>query len=397
MKILVVQESDWLKRNPHQQHHLMDRMVLRGHEVKVIDYPIDWLKEDPDGFVFHREVHDNVHKVKPEADIQVIRPGFIKEPGLNYASLYFTHKNEIKKQIKEFEPDIIMGLGLLNAYTGSKLAKANNIPFVYYLIDVLYALIPEKAFQSFGKQVNIKAIKNADLVITINQKLSELAVELGSTEDKTILIDAGIDLNDFDPDLDDSSIRNEYNIALDDTVLFFMGFIYEFAGMKELAIELGKNKDKYPKMKILIVGDGDAYERLKEIKEEYDLGDQLILTGRQPYERIPEFLASADFCLLPAYIDEEIMQDIVPIKLYEYLAMEKVVIATELPGISREFGYGNGIEYVHKAEEVLELAQSILDNGEYEELSKKGREYVKSNDWEAITDKFENAMKNLLR
>ncbi len=290
-----------------------------------------------------------------------------------------------------------MGLGLLNAYTGSKLAKANNIPFVYYLIDVLYALIPEKAFQSFGKQVNIKAIKNADLVITINQKLSELAVELGSTEDKTILIDAGIDLNDFDPELDDSSIRNEYNIAPDDTVLFFMGFIYEFAGMKELAIELGKNKDKYPKMKILIVGDGDAYERLKEIKEEYDLGDQLILTGRQPYERIPEFLASADFCLLPAYIDEEIMQDIVPIKLYEYLAMEKVVIATELPGISREFGYGNGIEYVHKAEEVLELAQKILDNGEYEELSKKGREYVKSNDWEAITDKFENAMKNLLR
>ena len=60
-------------------------------------------------------------------------------------------------------------------------------------------------------------------------------------------------------------------------------------------------------------------------------------------------------------------------------------------------GYGNGIEYVHKAEEVLELAQRILDNGEYEELSKKGREYVKSNDWEAITDKFENAMKNLLR
>lgn len=396
MKILVVQESDWLKRNPHQQHHLMDRMVLRGHEVKVIDYPIDWPKEDPDGLVFHREVHDNVHKVKPEADIQVIRPGFIKEPGLNYASLYFTHKSEIKKQIREFEPDIIMGLGLLNAYTGSKLAKANGIPFVYYLIDVLYALIPEKAFQSFGKQVNIKAIKNADLVITINQKLSELAVELGSTEDKTILIDAGIDLNDFDPELDDSNIRNEYNIAPDDTVLFFMGFIYEFAGMKELAIELGKNKDKYPKMKILIVGDGDAYERLKEIKEEYDLGDQLILTGRQPYERIPEFLASADFCLLPAYIDEEIMQDIVPIKLYEYLAMEKVVIATELPGISREFGYGNGIEYVHQAEEVLELAQRILDNGEYEDLSKKGREYVKSNDWEAITDKFEDAMKNLL-
>ena len=315
---------------------------------------------------------------------------------MNYASLYFTHKNEIKRQIDEFKPDIIMGLGLLNAYTGSKLAKKHNIPFVYYLIDVLYALIPEKAFQSFGKKVNMKAIENSDLVITINQKLKELAIDLGADPNETILIDAGIDLNDFDPNLDDSNIRHQYNIAPEDTVLFFMGWIYEFAGMKELAIELGKNKEKYPNMKILIVGDGDAYDKMVQIKEEYELGDQLILTGKQPYERIPEFLASADFCLLPAYIDEEIMQDIVPIKLYEYLAMEKVVIATELPGISKEFGYGNGIEYVQKAEEVLETAQRILDEGKYEEISKKGREYVKSNDWEAITDKFEKALEDLI-
>ena len=314
---------------------------------------------------------------------------------LNYASLYYTHKKEIKKQIDEFKPDIIMSLGLLNAYTGSKLAKKHNIPFVYYLIDVLYALIPEKAFQSMGKKVSMEAIDNSDLVISINQKLLELSEELGAKN--TILIDAGIDLDDFDPNLDDSNIRAEYNIAKDDTVLFFMGWIYEFAGMKELAIELGKNKDKYPNMKILIVGDGDAYDKMVAIKEEYDLGDQLILTGRQPYERIPEFLASADFCLLPAYIDEEIMQDIVPIKLYEYLAMEKVVIATELPGISKEFGYGHGIEYVQKAEEVLETAQKILDEGKYEEIGKAGREYVKSNDWEAITDKFEKALEELIK
>jgi len=396
MRILIVQESDWLKRNPHQQHHLADRMVLRGHEVKVIDYPIDWPKEDNEGFIFKREVHDNISKVKEDANIQVIRPSFIKKPGLNYLSLYFSHKKEIKKQINEFKPDIIMGLGLLNAYTGSKLAKKNNIPFVYYLIDVLYALIPEKAFQSFGKKVNMKAIENSNLVITINQKLKELAIDLGAKEEETILIDAGIDLDDFNPDLDDSNIRKQYGIDEDDIVLFFMGWIYEFAGMKELAIELGKNKDKYKNMKILIVGDGDAYDKMLAIKEEYDLGNQLILTGKQPYERIPEFLATADFCLLPAYIDEEIMQDIVPIKLYEYLAMEKVVIATELPGISREFGYGNGIEYVQKAEEVLECAQTILDNGNYDKISKAGREYVKSNDWEAITDKFENALENLI-
>jgi chemotaxis signal transduction protein len=45
MKILLVQESDWLKRNPHQQHHLMGRMSIRGHETVVIDYDIDWRKK----------------------------------------------------------------------------------------------------------------------------------------------------------------------------------------------------------------------------------------------------------------------------------------------------------------------------------------------------------------
>lgn len=41
MKILVVQESNWLTRNPHQQHHLMERLAERGHSVRVIDYDID--------------------------------------------------------------------------------------------------------------------------------------------------------------------------------------------------------------------------------------------------------------------------------------------------------------------------------------------------------------------
>ena len=63
---------------------------------------------------------------------------------------------------------------------------------------------------------------------------------------ETIVIDAGIDFDSYNPDLDDFKIRNELNIAENDIVLFFMGWIYDFAGMKELAIELGKRKNEYP-------------------------------------------------------------------------------------------------------------------------------------------------------
>ncbi|MDL2270619.1 glycosyltransferase family 4 protein [Methanobrevibacter sp. OttesenSCG-928-I08] len=396
MKILLTQESDWLERNPHQQHHLMDRMAIRGHEIKVIDYPIDWTKDKSKGLIYPKEVYDDVYKIDKRAGIQVIRPKFIKLPVLNYISLAFSHRKEISKQIKEFKPDIVLSLGIMNAYISSVYAKKYNVPYAYYLIDLIYNLIPEKLFQPFGKIAIKRAISNSNLVITINQKLKDLAIELGSTKDETLVIDAGIDFNDFDPNLDDSSIRKEYGINKDDVVLFFMGWIYNFAGMKELAIDLGKNKEKYPKIKIVIVGDGDAYEDMLAIKEKYDLKDQLILTGKQPYTKIPEFLSLADFCMLPAYKDEQIMQDIVPIKLYEYLAMEKVVIATELPGISKEFGYGNGIEYVQSADEVLELVDKILSENRYEKIAKAGREHVKHNDWNAITDTFEKTLIDLV-
>ncbi|MDP3033883.1 MAG: glycosyltransferase, partial [Methanobacteriaceae archaeon] len=330
MRILIVQESDWIERNPHQQHHLMDRLSVKGHSIRVIDYGIDWRRKDEKRFDFlvDRKVFHHVHKVKPKARIQVIRPSLIQIPFLDYVSIPYFHGKEIERQIKEFKPDVIIAFGLLNANLAARSANKHSIPFVYYLIDVLYALIPEKIFQGLGKNINKRTIARSDLVLTINQRLAELAIELGSNPEKTQIIDAGIDLKQFNPDLDGSRIREEYGIKEDDTVLFFMGWIYNFAGMKELAIELGQNKEKYSQIKIVVVGDGDAYDDMVRIRDKYGLQDQLILTGKQPYNRIPEFTAAADICLLPAHQDEEIMQDIVPIKIYEYMAMEKPVIVT---------------------------------------------------------------------
>jgi len=386
MNILVVQESDWIKRNPHQQHHLMERLSLRGHEIRVIDYPTDWCEN---GIYQRRNMVKNYHKIHAEASTEVISPSILKVPILVYISLILSHTKEIKRQIKECKPDVIVGFGIINTYLASRTAKKENIPFIYYWIDVLHRLIPEKGFQALGGYLERAAIQNSTEVITINHKLEEFVKGLGATN--TRVIGAGIDLEKFNPNLKGTSIRQEYGIKEGDKVLFFMGFLYHFAGLKEVALEF--KKDKYKNLKLLIVGDGDAYLDLQNIVKEHDLSENVILVGQKPYNEIPEFLAASDICILPAYPDEEIMQDIVPIKIYEYMAMGKPVITTELPGVMKEFGEENGISYVEKPSDVLVKASDIDITAE----GGKARRFVEENDWGKITDEFESILKGVVR
>ena len=175
----------------------------------------------------------------------------------------------------------------------------------------------------------------------------------------------------------------------DDIVLFFMGWLYNFSGLKEVALELARSRDRFPKLKLLIVGDGDAFPDLQRIRDENHLGDKLILTGKQPYEKVPEFIAASDICILPADPKEKIMQDIVPIKMYEYMALGKPVISTMLPGIMREFGEGNGVLYVETPEMVPETAYTLATNGSIKNHGNSARMYVQDLDWDTITDTFE--------
>ncbi|GAH31718.1 unnamed protein product, partial [marine sediment metagenome] len=164
MRILLVQESDWLARGPHQQHHLGDRLSLKGHQIRVIDYEISWRQQEKKELYTRKRVFKHISKVLEEADITLIRPGILKIPVLDYLSLILSHRIEIGRQIEEFGPDIIIGFGILNAYKAMNLAKKNRIPFVYYLIDALHTLIPSKLLWPLGKIVEKQGLKRADRV-----------------------------------------------------------------------------------------------------------------------------------------------------------------------------------------------------------------------------------------
>lgn len=394
MKILITQDTDWIKRYPGQQHHLAERLALRGHEIRVIDYEILWKTDGKRELFSKRQIFDNISKVLNSPGITVIRPGIIKISYLDYVSMIFSYGYEINNQIKEFKPDIIIGHSILTNYISMVLAKIYNIPFVFHMTDAQHTIIPSKYLQPLGRLIEQNILKNADRVVVINDRLKDYAIRMGSTFDKTHVVKAGIDLERYDPKINGDKIREEFGIMKEDMVLFFMGWLYNFSGLKEVAIELGKIKKERSDIKLLIVGHGDAFNDIKKIIKDFDLQDHVFLAGGQPYDRIPEFIASSDICLLPAY-NNETMKDIVPIKLYEYMALGKPVISTNLPGVIREFGEDNGIIYVIEPELALDKAICLIDNKMIRENGLRARKFIESYSWENVVISFENMLKYL--
>ena len=140
---------------------------------------------------------------------------------------------------------------------------------------------------------------------------------------------------------------------------------------------------------------GALYDELNKIKGQ--LKDQLIIIGWQPYEKIPELIAASDICLLPADPTEKIMQDIVPIKLYEYMAMGKPVITTKLPGVMKEFGEDHGVVYVNNPEAALWKAVELIEGGMVEAYGHTARRFVRMCGWADVVDEFEGVLEELRR
>jgi glycosyltransferase involved in cell wall biosynthesis len=390
MRILITQESDWLKRYPLLQHHVAEMMSLRGHEVRAIDYELLWRDEEKRGIRSRREVFPDVSRVYQGSRVTLIRPGIVKIPFVDYLSLLFSHRREIDHQIKEFAPDLIVGFGILNSCLAARATRGTGIPFVYYWIDVLHGLIPFRPLQPIGKAVERATLKRSDRVLANSGGLRDYVVKMGASVRRTYVVRSGINLRQFDPSVDGGSIRARYGLASGDIVLLFVGWLYRTSGLKEVALEMAREGSSG--VKLLVVGDGDAYDELEGIRQRHGLHKKLILAGRKAYEEIPAFIAASDTCILPARPDVELMQHIVPIKLYEYMAMGRPVISTRLPGVVAEFGNDNGIVYVDSPHEVVARAVELAQSKSMASVGARARQFAKNLAWDTVVDEFERIL-----
>ena len=393
MRILVVQESDWLERGPHQSHHVMERLALRGHEIRVIDFEIDWRLRSSGIILPDRVIHRNVHKATPDGRVTVIRPPTIRAPILEYLSLLVTHYCEISRQMKDFKPQAIVGFGILNSWIAIRLAARHQVPFIHYVIDELQRLVPQPALRGLADKIERNNMRHSTIVAAINEGLRDYSIDMGASPHDTVVVRAGIDLERFSRSANRETLRKALGFRDNDVVLFFMGWLYNFSGLKEVVSHMGAAPREETTIKLIILGKGEASRELSELCAKHRLADRVSLIDWKPYEEIPDYLASSDICILPAY-KNDVMRNIVPIKMYEYMAAGKPVIATRLPGLVKEFGDNNGVTYIEDPEDLIDVARELARKGALADEGMKARKYVQANDWDGIVSMFERVLQD---
>ncbi|MHC1680318.1 MAG: glycosyltransferase [Methanomassiliicoccales archaeon] len=388
MKLLVVQESDWLDVGVHDSHHIFERLSAEGWKITVIDYEIRNLGKKGETLFNKRQVFNGIKKATKSGSVQVIRPSFIRMPVLNYLSIPFTHYSEIKRELINNRPDAVIGMGIINTCILAALSKKFKIPFFYYMIDQLDELIPIRSMRWVGRGMIHFSVSNAVKVIVTNNKLLGYARSLGAGSDQLEVVGHGVDPSLYQG-VDGKIIRNELGFKDDEIVLFFMGWLYNFCGLDSVADGLEAFGGK---VKLLVIGKGEMYDSLKDKAKR---NENIVLLEWQPFEELPKYIMASDICILP-FIKNEITSNIVPLKIYEYLAAGKPVISTRLSGIVEEFKDEGIIHYIQNPEEIWRALKEVAGDATINNAREDLREFINKQTWESKTDAFKSVLNGKL-
>ncbi len=398
MNILVLQETDWLTRGPHIQHHIFERLsTIPSIKVTIIDYDID-KKINSKSRIIKRKVYENVSRTIKKSNIKIIRTGHIQVPYLRRISSMLTNFVEILKIIRKNKPDVIIAYSLTNGILGLTLANLFKIPYIFHYIDILHQLIPIKSVQGIAKIITRVIFKFSDRILVYTLLHQARIIKEGADPDKVLILPNGISLeNTLVDEKKFLELKKQISITDDDFVIFFMGYLYDFAGLKEIIDYYNPyNKTGKLKLKFLILGDGGIFNEIRNhIKKTQ--ADWVFLVGRVSYFEITEYIQLADLCLL-SFKKNEITNEITPIKIIEYMAMKKPVLSNSLPGLVLEIGKNNGVIFAENQNELIKMIGTLVNQRDIlKGIGLRGYSLVKEKyTWQKVIKQFKQIIINVM-
>lgn len=199
--------------------------------------------------------------------------------------------------------------------------KKFNIPIIWHARNLIYKeLIDYEKWLSFLP----------NLIFCNGEGIAKRFSFFGKIFKKVKIIYTGIDVNKYNPNLDGSLIRKEFNINTDEIVLAVIGRIGEGKGQDDFIKASSIIAKQFGNVKFLIVGSAvtnkDSWREkyLKDLVKKLNLEGYVIFTGfRKDIENI---IAGVDIFVLPSYAE--------PFgrSLLEAMVCSKPVIATNTGG-----------------------------------------------------------------
>ena len=175
------------------------------------------------------------------------------------------------------------------------------------------------------------------LVVLTNIMKKEL-VAAGIPEDKILVAADGVNLEKFVIDVSQKEAREKLNLPANKKIAMYTGsfFLHSWKGVDNIL----QATSKLPNHLFVLVG-GTKKEIDKLSKE---VVDNVLLIKKQQHSQIPLYLKAADILLLPNTKEKAISEKYTsPLKLFEYMASKRSIIASNLPSIKEVLNEKNSL------------------------------------------------------
>lgn len=213
--------------------------------------------------------------------------------------------------------------------------KRNGIPWIVHTEGILYqeskAERKSIVLSGVARQLEMRTYRECDALVCVSETLKELLVrESGVLPEKVVVVPNGVDTDIFDPG------RYKPKRLFPGFTIGFVGGLYMWQAVDLLLEALHELRLEGMDLSLVVVGDGIMYETWRAQAQSLGIDSNVTFVGRVPWSEVPEYIAGFDVC----YTGQVEIQQVgkmyhSPLKLYEYMAMAKPVIASAFEDAKR--------------------------------------------------------------
>jgi glycosyltransferase involved in cell wall biosynthesis len=179
-------------------------------------------------------------------------------------------------------------------------------------------------------------VASASIIVVVSNALREELIEKGVAADRIIVNPAAVSPERFRPSEKGRRTREELGFVSDEVVVAFVGSFYQWHGIEVLGKAIGHLAERERegsvahRLRFLLVGDGPLRGDLELALREVNASNNVTFTGTAAADRVPALMDAADILVAPTVPMPGKPFLGSPSKLFEYMAMGKAIVASDL-------------------------------------------------------------------